>query len=85
MATTKVWRTEVTENVTVSTVRIREGKTAWYETAIIVKHKVAEPIRSKYKAEAGMEHDAAVAWAKGYKDPTSKRSEHWSNAVANLS
>lgn len=37
MNSSTLFRTAATATITVSTVRIREGRAAWYETAIIVR------------------------------------------------
>ena len=60
---------------------IREGGLRFYETTIIVGTKVLDGIRTTKKVDAGFEHDAAVAWAKGYTDKFSKRHAFWAEAV----
>lgn len=86
MKTTTLYRTEATETLTVSTVYVVDGKSRFYETAFVVKGKgVTDGERSAKKYEAGMTHDAAVAWAKGWeRDKFSKRHERWEAGVKAL-
>lgn len=82
--TTTVYRTQATETLIVLTVLVREGRFRFYETTIIIGGKVADGLRTWKKFDAGFEHDAAVAWAKGYRDPSSKRHEFWEKAAVGL-
>ncbi len=93
MATTQVHRTRATDTLTVSTILVREGKARFYETTIVVaphhlegmnRSVVLEPVRAARKYEAGLMHDDAVAWARGYRDAQNKRHDHWANALKNL-
>lgn len=84
MKFTTIYRTQATSTVTVSTVHVRDGRSTWYETALIVGGKVTDPVRQPRKAEAGIEHDAAVAFARGYHDAFSVRHDFYAGALAAL-
>ncbi len=84
MSTATIYRTQATDTVTVSTVLIREGGARWYETALIVGGEVTDGRRTSRKFDAGLEHDAAVAWARGYRDPSSNRHDFWARQAAGV-
>lgn len=77
-------RTAASATVTVSTVRCREGRTTWYETALIVGGRVSDSRRTSKKFDAGFEHDAAVAFVRGYVDPRSVRADFYAAALAEV-
>ncbi len=81
MKTTAIYRTQATGTTTVSTALVRDGGARFYETTLIVSGVVLDGIRTSKKADAGFEHDAAVAFARGYVDPASRRHAFWAQAV----
>jgi len=62
---------------TVSTVRVRDGRSCWFETAIISHGVVTEPVRSADKAAAGCVHDRACDFVQGRRDASSVRDARW--------
>lgn len=88
MSTSKVWRTQATDTVTVSTVLQHEGDQRFYETAIIVGGRVSDGVRTPSargsKFQAGLVHDGAVAWARGYRDRHNVRHDFWTRQLADI-
>lgn len=83
--TTTLYRTQATETITVSTVLVREDGARWYETTIVVGGAVSDGERTSKKYDAGFEHDAAVAWARGYRDAASNRHARWDARLVEVS
>jgi hypothetical protein len=85
MTTSRVWRTASGNGVVVSTVLVHDGGSRYYETSIVFGMSgVSDGRRTARKFDAGIEHDAAVAFARGHKDPSSKRDEFWTLQLEQL-
>lgn len=62
MKSKSVYSTKISDTVTVSTVRVYDGRAQWYETSVIINGKVSDGVRNHSKFDAGFEHDETVAW-----------------------
>jgi hypothetical protein len=74
----------VNDAMTVSTVLVRDGRERFYETTIIVSGVALEGRRQAKKIDAGYEHDAAIAFARGHRDEWSIRTMHWTRALVDV-
>jgi hypothetical protein len=72
MKTERLYRTQINENLSVSTIRSRDGNVVRFETALIWNGSVSDSIFSQNRSFAGDTHDRVCDWARGARDAHSR-------------